>query len=577
MAARGKRGLELPPEDEVPEGPHRQLLIGLHRIYAHAGQPGLRKIAQGLKDDDDAPTTLNYQAIGKILNGKTIPTAPQLVSLIFWLSKKAKIPGKEIASPVDSLLELRELIQNGKVQPPGEGVNKVNSGADSPSTSRMTGRNSERKLLACMLRAKDAIADAVQVVTGDAFFDELHSVTFTTLLQLYADGIEITVDAAEQALRIPLPSRLDVRDYLRGLMEEAVDPREAEFYAERVVAHAKLRRIAKMGKRFTELINGDIVNDLAGIESIDDETAAVESVVSLVEEEVFSFMREMGEMTPLSDVIEGALDEIEGIGTRGHNPAVLTGFKKFDDANAGFRPGELTVVAGASGMGKSTLSLNFIRACSITTTPHPSLLVSLQMDKDEMMARIFAAEGKVALSNIRSGQMAEEDWTRLADIMPTISAAPITMQDSARYTLTELLRTGRRQSLFGDLRLVVIDSLDLLYLDKKESADPDRDLPLMARELRNLAKELHIAIVALLQIDTPSVRYDNVPTLQHIPPGLERFADVVMLLHRPEVYERDSFRAGEADIIIAKNRMGSTMTVRTAFQGRYARFVEIAS
>lgn len=576
MAARGKRGLELPSEEEVPEGPHRQLLIGLHRIYTQAGQPGLRKIAQGLKDDDDAPTTLNYQAIGKILNGKIIPTAPQLASIAFWLSKRARTPGKEIPFPIEPLLEIHELLHSGKIQRPSEGYSEIDSVADSPQTSRLAGHNSERKLLSCMLQAKDAIADAVEVIAGDAFFDELHSVIFTALLQLYADGVEITIDTAEQALHIPLPNRLDVRDYLRGLMLEAADPREAEFHAERVVAYAKLRRIAEMGKKFTELVKGDIVDDLAGIEEIEDENVAVDSAVSLVEEEVFSFMREMSKITPLSHVIEGALDEIEGIGTRGHNPAVPSGFKSFDNVNAGFRPGELTVVAGASGMGKSTLCLNFVRACSIAAS-RSSLLVSLQMEKDEMMTRIFAAEGRIALSHMRSGQMTEEDWTRLADVMPAISAAPITMQDSARYTLVELVRTGRRLSLFGDLRLIVIDSLDLLYLGRNDPADPDRDLPLMARELRNLAKELHIAVVAFLQIDTPGARYDNVPTLQHVPQSLERFADVVMLLNRPEVYERNALRAGEADLIVAKNRMGPTMTVRTAFQGHYARFVEIPS
>jgi replicative DNA helicase len=172
--------LALPSEEEVPEGPHRQLLIGLHRIYAQAGQPGLRKIAQGLKDDDDAPTTLNYQAIGKILNGRTIPTAPQLVSLALWLSKKATIPGKEVQLPIDALLEMHALLHSGRDQLLSQGDREAGEVTDSHRDTRLAGHNSERRLLGCMLKAKDAIADAVEVIAGDAFSDEFHSVILSS-------------------------------------------------------------------------------------------------------------------------------------------------------------------------------------------------------------------------------------------------------------------------------------------------------------------------------------------------------------------------------------------------------------
>ena len=285
-------------------------------------------------------------------------------------------------------------------------------------------------------------------------------------------------------------------------------------------------------------------------------------------------MRDMDD-NPLSDVIEGTLDEIEGIGTRGHTPAVPSGFKDFDSVNVGFRPGELTIIGGASGMGKSTLGLNLIRSCSIKNR-RPSLLVSLQMQRNEMMMRILSAEGNVQIGQLRNGGMTDEDWTRLAHIMPVIAAAPITFQDSATFNLTELVRTARRLGLFGDLQMIVIDSLDLLYSGRDESSNLDLDLSFKARELRNLAIELRIPVVAFLQIEVPGPLYGHTPTLQQVPTSLERFADVVALLHRPDVHETDSIRKGEADIVIAKNRMGPTMTVRAGFHGCYARFLDLS-
>ncbi|MFB6550159.1 replicative DNA helicase [Streptomyces sp. NPDC056405] len=548
------------------------MLIGLHDVYALAGRPSYQVIARGIKSDDQAPATLNHQAIGKILKGKKLPDPRQLVSLVTWLFREGSVSGQsegDVNKLLPELLRFREMAHRGELEIRDEASTasseerRDGKAGISPVIKR--GVDGERKLLSCMLQSKDAIADVVELVKSDVFADELHLQTYAVLLQLYADGNEITLDSAVQSLKGRISTPIDVREYIGDLLLEVSDPGEAELHAERLIDFAKLRRIAEMGERFTEL---------AEQSSAGDKAPDADSLVALVEGEVISFINEIAKLSTVSSVLEDALYEVEAAGTKGANRSVPSGFGDFDALNSGFRPGELVLIAGASGIGKSTLGLDFVRACSIGNS-RTSYLVSLQMSRQEMAMRIMAAEARVPLDRMRSGTMTDDEWTRLAQVMPAVNDAPIFMQDEAAYTLAELTASCRRLSSLSDLQLVVIDSLDLLYVDR-DSVDPDRDLVIMARELRNMAKELNLPVVAFLQTEHPPMRvYDRQPELRDVPGSLERLADVVILLHRPDAYERESLRAGEADLIVAKNRSGPSAKITVAFQGHYARFVDL--
>lgn len=573
---RGRRGVTLPAEDEVPDGPHRQMLVGLHEVYALAGRPSYRDMARGIKNDDRAPATLNYQAIGKILRGRKLPSPRQLVSLMTWLLGEASASGQGIKNAdevLTQLLSLREEADRSHLgahadsdTPSGQ---QENTTASSFSTFSK-GVENEIKMLGCMLQSKDSIADVVELVapTDTVFADGLHLEIYTALLQLYADGADITADAVTQIVESHTSTPVNVRSYMEGLLLNAPDPREAGVHAERVVELARIRQVTTMGLRFTEW---------AQRASERDEGSDIETIVTAVENEVISFMNEMTNIRTLGSVLDDALNEVDAANATAEASPVPSGFSNLDELISGFQPGELIVVAGSSGIGKSTLGLNFIRACSISHA-RSSYLVTLQMGRNEMAMRMMAAEARVPLGKMRSKAMNDDDWTRLARVMPSVDGAPVFMQDEATYTLPELVQSCRRLSYFNDLQLAVIDSLDLLYVDRRSiSADLERDLSVMGRELRNLAKELNIPIVAMLQIDQPTMDYDGYPRpkLRDIPGSLERFADLVILLHREDAYERESVRAGEADLIVAKNRNGPTATIAVAFQGHYARFVEM--
>ncbi|MFG2618880.1 replicative DNA helicase [Streptomyces sp. NPDC048507] len=544
----------MPGEDAVPAGPHRQMLTSLHTAYAAAGRPGLRAISLGLKGDDYAPTTLNYQAIGKILNGLTLPNPRQLVSLAGWLYREGESGGSGDGAEgfTRDLVELREAAHKRQL-----GV------ADTEPSSRETDHHpSERHVLSCIMQSRDALADVVEILNRDDFADHLCADIYEVIQGLCNKGLEVSVENVCGELARDGAGAADVLDYLKIIESAKIDPTEAEVLAEGIVSRAVLRRVGALG---TEV--ADRAREISGSDAPD-----VDDLIRLIDDRLYSIVGQRE--ARISEVLEQALDEVEGVDFDFGTP---TGFRDYDLLHRGLRPGQVVIVGGASGMGKSTLGLNFIRSCSFASS-QPSFLVSLQMSREEALMRMMSAEARVAVHHMRSGTMTDDDWTRIARVAPAFSDAPIYIVDEPGYTLGELMDACKRMRTYKGVRLVVIDSLDLLYVEpSKGVGDQEKDLSVAIRELRRMAKELDLAVVCLYQMGRlPGGGYIPRPELHHIPACLEALADVVILLHREDAYERESPRAGEADLFIAKNRTGPTGAITAAFQGHYARFVDMS-
>ncbi|MGR7000335.1 DnaB-like helicase C-terminal domain-containing protein [Yinghuangia aomiensis] len=226
----------------------------------------------------------------------------------------------------------------------------------------------------------------------------------------------------------------------------------------------------------------------------------------------------------------------------------------------------------------STLALDFARACSIKHAL-PSVIFSLEMGRNEIAMRLLSAEARVALHHMRSGNMTDEDWTRLARRMPDVSAAPLYIDDSPNLSMMEIRAKCRRLKQRNDLRLVVIDYLQLMTGGGSRRAESrQQEVSEMSRNLKLLAKELEVPVIALSQLNRgPEQRTDKKPMVSDLRESgsIEQDADMVILLHREDAYEKESPRAGEADLIVAKHRNGPTATITVAFQGHYSRFVDM--
>jgi replicative DNA helicase len=225
----------------------------------------------------------------------------------------------------------------------------------------------------------------------------------------------------------------------------------------------------------------------------------------------------------------------------------------------------------------STLGLDLARSAAIKHQL-TTVIFSLEMGRNEITMRLLSAEARVPLHHMRAGQMSDDDWNRIARRTGEVSSAPLFIDDSPNMTMMEIRAKCRRLKQRHDLRLVIIDYLQLMTSGKRVESR-QQEVAEFSRALKLLAKELEVPVVAISQLNRgPEQRQDKKPMLSDLRESgsIEQDADMVILLHREDAYEKESPRAGEADFIVAKHRNGPTATITVAFQGHYSRFVDMA-
>jgi replicative DNA helicase len=225
----------------------------------------------------------------------------------------------------------------------------------------------------------------------------------------------------------------------------------------------------------------------------------------------------------------------------------------------------------------STLGLDFCRSCSVRHGM-TSVIFSLEMSRTEIVMRMLSAEARIRLQDMRGGRMSDDDWTRLARRMSEISEAPLFIDDSPNMTMMEIRAKARRLKQRNDLKLIVVDYMQLMTSGKRVESR-QQEVSEFSRQLKLLAKELEVPVIAISQLNRgPEQRTDKRPMLADLRESgsLEQDADMVVLIHRPDAWERDDPRAGEADLILAKHRAGPTATVTVAHQLHYSRFADLA-
>jgi replicative DNA helicase len=397
----------------------------------------------------------------------------------------------------------------------------------------------EQCVLGGMLLSKDAISDVIEVIRPTDHYRPAHQLVHEAILDLYGRG----------------------------------EPADAITVANELSRRGEIARVGG-GPYLHTLIASVPTAGYAGEADADD-------LVDRAQAEVFAVTdhRASEDYHSLSEIMPGALDEIEAIGSRGGVlTGVPTGFSDLDALTNGLHPGQMVVIAARPAIGKSTLALDFARAAAIRHGI-ATVLFSLEMGRNEITMRLLSAEARVPLSTMRTGQMNDDDWARLARRMSEVADAPLFIDDSPNMNLMEIRAKCRRLKQRNDLKFVIIDYLQLMSSPKRVE-NRQQEVSEMSRSLKLLAKELDVPVIALSQLNRgPEQRTDKKPLLSDLRESgsIEQDSDVVILLHREDAYERESPRAGEADLIVAKHRNGPTATVTVAFQGHYSRFVDMAA
>lgn len=284
-----------------------------------------------------------------------------------------------------------------------------------------------------------------------------------------------------------------------------------------------------------------------------------------------------GETSLVGTLLAGVLER--AITPPTNEDRIPTGFIDLDSLLCGgWAPGQMVVVGARPAMGKTTFGLGVARAAAISNSI-PTLFVSLEMSEDELANSIMSAEAQIALHHIKQGIVGDNtrDTQRMARAAAKIQPAPLHISDQSNMSMPTLRALVRNLVRTAGLRCVVLDYLQLMQAPRAESRQVA--VSEMSRQLKLLAKEFQITVVVLAQLNRgPEQRTEKKPMVSDLRESgaIEQDADIVILLHREDAYEKESPRAGEADLIVGKHRGGPTATVTTAFQGHYARFVDMA-
>jgi len=423
----------------------------------------------------------------------------------------------------------------------------------------------EQSVLGGMLLSKDAIADVVEIIKERDFYRPAHELIYDAILDLYgrgdpADPVTVSAELTKRGDS----ARAGGAPYLHTLISSVPTAANAGYYARIVRDRAILRRLVEAGTKIVQLgysESGDV----------DDAVDAAQAEVYQVTES-----RTSEDYIQLSELMQPTLDEIDAIGKGIGVEGIKSGFIELDNLTNGFHPGNMIVLAARPAVGKSTLGLDIARHASIHDGI-TSVIFSLEMSRSEIAMRMISAEAKVALNNIRSGSLSEEEWTRIAKRTSQISEAPLFIDDSPNLSLMEIRAKARRLKQRHNLKLIVIDYLQLMTSGKRVE-NRQQEVSEFSRNLKLLAKELNVPIIAISQLNrSPEQRADKKPMLSDLRESgsIEQDADMVILLHRDDLYDSQN-RSGEADLIVAKHRNGPTRTITVAAQLHFARFSNIA-
>lgn len=422
----------------------------------------------------------------------------------------------------------------------------------------------EQSALGGMMLSKDAIADVIEAVRGRDFYKPAHEIIFDAITDLFskgepADAITVAAELTKQGTL----KRVGGAEYLSTLISIVPTAANAGYYARIVHERAILRRLVEAGTRIVAIAQAEDGSD-------------VDELVNAAQAEVYQVSQDQQseDYVQLSGVLQDTIDAIERHSHRGDGLAgVPTGFADLDRLTNGLQGGQMVVIAARPAIGKSTMALDVARSAAIHHG-QAAVMFSLEMSRTEITMRLLAAESSVYLDKMHKGTLNDSDWTRITKAHQRIEHAPLFIDDSPNMSLMEIRAKCRRLKQQHDLKLVIIDYLQLMSSGKRVESR-QQEVAEFSRSLKLLAKEIDVPVIAVSQLNRSSEnRGDKRPQMSDLRESgaIEQDADIVVLLHRDRPNQADPNSGLTADVIVEKNRSGPTGTVTVEFQGSYSRF-----
>jgi len=419
----------------------------------------------------------------------------------------------------------------------------------------------EESVLGAMMLSSEAIADVVEVIQTQDFYRTSNGKIFETLKGIYARGEPVdAITAVEELRRRGILEEIGGHLYVRDLVDQVPTPAAAGNYAKIVAQAALLRRLISAAADIMEL----------GYSAPEDP----ERVADQAEQRIYEVARreQKDQIASLRELVDQAIIDLEHIQNRESAFAGLpTGFRDLDSLLSGLQPGNLIVVAARPGIGKSSLVTNLARNIAVDENA-PVAMFSLEMSRWEIGMRLLCAEARVPWDAIRNKRVGAEHWASIAQAAESLHEAPLTIVDSGNVTLVDIRAKARRLATRrGGIGLIIVDYLQLMSHHQRVD-NRQQEIAEISRGLKLLAKELHIPVIAVSQLNRdPERRQDKRPQLSDLRESgaIEQDADIVMFIHRDDT---DPNKKSVAELIVAKHRNGPTDSVTLTFLPHLTQF-----
>ena len=425
----------------------------------------------------------------------------------------------------------------------------------------------EQSVIGSMIMDREAITIASEVICGDDFYGRQYGVLFDAMVELNDEGKPVDLVTLQDRLREKdVPPEVSSLEFIRDLITAVPTSANIKYYANIVAEKSTLRKLIRL--------NEEIANTCyTGKESL-------EVILEDTEKRVFELVqkRNTGEFVPIRQIVMNAMDKIE-IASRndGNVTGIATGFIDLDYRTAGMQPSDLILVAARPSMGKTAFVLNMAQYMAFNQNQTVAIF-SLEMSKEQLVNRLFSMESRVDSQHLRTGKLSDAEWEKLIESAGMIGRSNLIIDDTPGISISELRSKCRKYKLEQDLKIIIIDYLQLMSGSGRGSDSRQQEISDISRSLKALARELNVPVVALSQLSRAvEQRPDHRPMLSDLRESgaIEQDADVVMFIYRDDYYNKDTDKKGIAEIIIAKQRNGPIGTVELVWMPDYTKFANI--
>ena len=426
----------------------------------------------------------------------------------------------------------------------------------------------EKSVLGASLLSKYALADAIDIIRPEDFYDAGHQEIFEVMVELFRDSKSVDlITVGDELKKRKSLDKIGGRGYLGSLSAQVPSTTNAGEYAKIVAEKSSLRKLIETAEEIRE--KGFL------------EEMEPSEILDYAEKEIFEIAqkRQKSDYTPIKDVLYENLQMIDkAIQTQGKVVGLSTGFKKLDEVTSGLHKSDLIIIAARPAMGKTAFALNIAQNAAIKSGASV-LIFSLEMSKEQLGQRLLSMESRVEMQKLKTGNLNRNDWERINMALDSMSKTNLHIDDTPGISILEMKNKCRRLKAEKGLDLIVIDYLQLMNAEGR-SDSRQQEISVLSRYLKLLAREIDCPVIVLSQLSrAPEQRQDHRPILSDLRESgsIEQDADIVMFLYRESYYDKENTdKQGVCEVNIAKHRSGPTEKIELTWVERYTKFSDMA-